>query len=72
MIMMMVSYTYMCTTVIFAAGTVDTAPLSVYDIIPDEDGGTVIPQSPKRQEGARQPSSTQRPQGKPGSRLLTA
>ncbi|KAK7937633.1 uncharacterized protein PG986_014501 [Apiospora aurea] len=40
-------------------------PLSVYDIIPDEDGGTVIPYSPhnpRRQVGVRQLPSPRRPQ----------
>ena len=46
-------------------------PLSVYDVIPDEDGGTVIPNSPMRQKGPRQLSSPRRPQGKHDSRLLT-
>jgi hypothetical protein len=42
-------------------------PLSVYDVIPDEDGGTVIPHSPMRQKGPRQLPSRRRPQGTPGS-----
>ncbi|KAK7928503.1 hypothetical protein PG985_005501 [Apiospora marii] len=42
-------------------------PVSVYDIVPDEDGGTVIPHSPRRQVGARQLASSQRPQGVLGS-----
>ena len=46
-------------------------PLSVYDIIPDEDGGTVIPNRPMRQKGPRQQPSPRRPQGKHDSRLLT-
>ncbi|KAK6858989.1 hypothetical protein PG995_004842 [Apiospora arundinis] len=42
-------------------------PLSVYDIIPDEDDGTVIPNSPMRQKGPRQLPSPRRPQaGTPG------
>lgn len=46
-------------------------PLSVYDVIPDEDGGTVIPNSLMRQKGPRQLPSPRRPQGKHDSRLLT-
>jgi len=46
--------------------------LSVYDIILDEDGGTVILNSPMRQVGPRQLPSPQNPQGKHDSRLLTA
>ncbi|KAK7937561.1 uncharacterized protein PG986_014429 [Apiospora aurea] len=38
-------------------------PLSVYDVIPDEDGGTVIPNSHMRQKGPRQLPLPRRPRG---------
>ena len=56
---------------IAAVPAAEAEPLSVYDVIPDEDGGTVIPNSPMRQKDPRQLPSPRRPQGKHDSRLLT-